>query len=60
MPTFLTTRKMNSALRARIEASVGRTSQRSALTRTSRLLLLTRIGIVASIAVIVGVMLIMR
>lgn len=60
MPTFLTTRKMSSALRARIEASLGRASQRSALARTSRLLLLTRIGIVASIVVIVGVMLLLR
>ncbi|MEO8800944.1 MAG: hypothetical protein ABI551_23835 [Polyangiaceae bacterium] len=60
MPTFITTPKMNRALRARIEASVGRTSQRSALTRTSRLLVLTRVGILASIAVIVGVMLLLR
>ena len=60
MPTFLTNRKMSAALRARIEASLGKTSQRSALARTSRLLVLTRVGIVASIAIIVGVMLITR
>ncbi|HEX7663351.1 MAG TPA: hypothetical protein VF407_02515 [Polyangiaceae bacterium] len=60
MPTFLTTRKMKSELRARIERSVIRTSQKNAMTRSSRLLFLTRVGIVASIAVIVGVMLITR
>jgi hypothetical protein len=60
MPTFLTTKKMAPALRARIEASVLRQRAGQSQRRSSRILGLARVGLMASLALIVLVILVGR
>jgi len=57
MPTFLTTKKMAPALRSRIEASVLRQRAGQHRRRASRMLAVARLGLMASLAVIVLVIL---
>jgi hypothetical protein len=60
MPTFLTNKKMTPALRSRIEASLTRKRAGDHRRSTSRVLALARVGLMASFALILLVILIER